>query len=353
VPVLARSHRSLHGTFEISAKMAGERPRAMSLRLADIMGRLLICVDHLRLSRRTTGLASFFPRCGLLALGWPRACRQKIDSPSFSERGNSKSILNVLSFACRSGCFWQLRLGGGGMRSTAASACRGIIAFAIVSLLVLVYFATVAYLAPAPARSASLGASLHSAGLQTAIAPNAADLYQENCVPCHGSNGEGSDIAPSLKAAGSSALIEPKVSEGGGGMPVFANLMDEQQIQAVSDYVAQNVADPSTHGATDGEGSDVWRLYCTPCHGSTDALIDMQEGPGEMPVFAGSALTNRQQTAVALYLQDVIAQPPSPGGWGLGYLGPVPEGFFALFLGLGGLVVFARWAQGGGGDGDA
>ena len=65
------------------------------------------------------------------------------------------------------------------------------------------------------------------------------------------------------------------------------------------------------------------------------------------------ALTNRQQTAVALYLQDVIAQPPSPGGWGLGYLGPVPEGFFALFLGLGGLVVFARWAQGSGGGGNA
>jgi quinol---cytochrome-c reductase cytochrome c subunit len=259
------------------------------------------------------------------------------------------------------------------MRGTAGSSCRGLVAFAIVSLVVLVYLATAAYLAPAPARSASLGASLQSAGLQTAIAPSAADLYQENCVPCHGSNGEGSDIAPSLKAAGSSALVEPKVSEGGGGMPVFADLLDEQQIQAVSDYVAQNVADPSTHGATVGEGSDVWRLYCTPCHGSigrggaltsspnaptlgadsgADALIDMQEGPGEMPVFAGT-LTNRQQTAVALYLQDVIAQPPSPGGWGLGYLGPVPEGFFALFLGLGGLVVFARWAQGHGGGGDA
>ena len=258
------------------------------------------------------------------------------------------------------------------MRGTAASARRGLVAFAIVSLWSSSYFAVAAYLAPAPARSDSLEVSLQSAGLLTAIAPDAAGIYQDDCVPCHGSNGEGSDIAPSLKAAGFSALIEPKVSEGGGGMPVFANLLDEQQIQAVSDYVAQNVADPSTHAATDGEGSDVWRLYCTPCHGSTgrggaltssenaptlgadsgaDALIDMQEGPGEMPVFAGSALTNRQQTAVALYLQDVIAQPPSPGGWGLGYLGPVPEGFFALFLGLGGLVVFARWAQGSGGGG--
>lgn len=254
-----------------------------------------------------------------------------------------------------------------------ASARGWLVALAAVSLVVLVYFVTVAYLAPSSAHSASLGASLQSAGPQMAIALSAADLYQEDCLPCHGSNGEGSDIAPSLEAAGFSALVEPKVSEGGGGMPVFANLLDEQQIQDVSDYVAQNIADPSTHGATDGEGSDVWRLYCAPCHGSTgrggaltssenaptlgvdsgaDALIDMQEGPGEMPLFAGTALSNRQQTAVALYLQDVIAQPPSPGGWGLGYLGPVPEGFFALFLGLGGLVVFARWAQGSGGGGN-
>ena len=268
---------------------------------------------------------------------------------------------------------WQLRLDGGGVRGSAASARRGLIAFAIVSLVVLAYFTTFAYLAPAPARSASPGASLQLAGLQSAVAPSTADLYQENCVPCHGKDGEGSDIAPSLKAAGDSALIEPKVTEGGGGMPVFSEILDEQQIKDVSDYVAQNVADPSTHGATAGEGSDVWRLYCTPCHGSTgrggaltsspnapnlgetggaDALIDMQEGPGEMPVFADT-LAYRQQTAVALYVQDVIVQPPSPGGWGIGYWGPVPEGFFALFLGLGGLVVFARWAQGHGGGGNA
>ncbi len=259
------------------------------------------------------------------------------------------------------------------MRASAPSGRKGLVAFAIISLAVILYIGVATFLGPAPARSDSPQVSLPSAGQRIAAVTSAADTYREDCAPCHGSNGEGSDIAPSLKAAGDSALIEPKVTEGGGGMPVFSDLLDEQQIQAVSDYVAQNVADPSTHGATDGEGSDVWRMYCTPCHGSTgrggaltssanaptlgndsgaDALIDVQEGPGEMPVFSDT-LTYRQQTAVALYLQDVIAQPPSPGGWGLGYLGPVPEGFFALFLGLGGLVVFARWAQGHGGDGDA
>jgi ubiquinol-cytochrome c reductase cytochrome c subunit len=259
------------------------------------------------------------------------------------------------------------------MRSTTGSAYRGLVAFAIVTLLVLVYLVVAASVATPPARGASPGSSLQPVAAQTSVL-DAAVLYQENCLPCHGANGEGSDIAPSLKAAGFSVLVEPKVSEGGGGMPVFADLLDEQQIQAVSEYVAQSIADPSTHDATHGEGSDIWRQYCAPCHSSTgrggaltsddnapdlgadggaDALIDMQEGPGEMPAFAGGTLSNRQQAAVALYLQDVIAQPPSPGGWGLGYLGPVSEGFFALFLGLGGLVIFARWAQGRGGGGNA
>jgi ubiquinol-cytochrome c reductase cytochrome c subunit len=260
------------------------------------------------------------------------------------------------------------------MRVWASSGRRTLVTFVVTVLILLIYSVVAACPSPAPAQGVSLQVSSLSAGQQLCIfAQGAADTYTTNCLPCHG-EGEGSDIAPSLRAAGFSELVEPKVAEGGGGMPVFADLLDEQQIQEVSDYVAQGIADPTTHDATTGEGSDVWRLYCTPCHGATgrggaltseenaptlgdvigaDALVDVIEGPGEMPVFADSALTERQQTAVALYVQNVIAEPPSPGGWGLGYLGPVPEGFFALFLGVGGLVLLARWSQGSRRDGDA
>ena len=48
-------------------------------------------------------------------------------------------------------------------------------------------------------------------------------------------------------------------------------------------------------------------------------------GTANMPRFAGGTLDVRQQTSVALYVQ-VLLDPPSPGGRGLGYLGPVPEG---------------------------
>jgi hypothetical protein len=44
-----------------------------------------------------------------------------------------------------------------------------------------------------------------------------------------------------------------------------------------------------------------------------------------MPAFAGNTLDVRQQAAVGLYV-GVLVDPPSPGGHGLGYLGPVTEG---------------------------
>ena len=35
--------------------------------------------------------------------------------------------------------------------------------------------------------------------------------------------------------------------------------------------------------------------------------------------------------------------PDDPGGFDLGYTGPVPEGFVAFLFGLGALIVVARW----------
>ena len=71
------------------------------------------------------------------------------------------------------------------------------------------------------------------------------------------------------------------------------------------------------------------------------ALAAMILGRGNMPVFAGNTLDVRQQTAVARYV-EVLVEPPSPGGRGLGYLGPVPEGAVAA-AGLLVLIALAVW----------
>ena len=64
-------------------------------------------------------------------------------------------------------------------------------------------------------------------------------------------------------------------------------------------------------------------------------------GRSNMPVFAGTTLDVRQQAAVALYV-ETLEQPASPGGRGLGYVGPVAEGF-ASFVGLAVLLLIAGW----------
>jgi quinol---cytochrome-c reductase cytochrome c subunit len=139
--------------------------------------------------------------------------------------------------------------------------------------------------------------------------------------------------------------------------------LSQQQIQLVASYVATVIADPATHTARSADGGQIFRLYCSGCHGATgrggamargrnapniahypaaEALAAMILGRGNMPAFAGSTVDVRQQTAVGLYVYDAIDNPPSPGGHGLGYIGPVSEGAVAG-LGLCVLVVVTVW----------
>jgi ubiquinol-cytochrome c reductase cytochrome c subunit len=186
-------------------------------------------------------------------------------------------------------------------------------------------------------------------------------LYAENCAGCHGARGEGF-VGPPLAAAGFASLVGPMVVEGGISMPPFAGVLTDEDVAAVSDFVADELADPASREAEVAPGGDLFRLYCAGCHGSTgsggampslnnapdlrqfppaEALAAMILGRGNMPSFAGNTFDVRQQTSVALYVQ-VIDDPPSPGGAGLGFLGPVPEGAVGgvvLFL----LILIAVW----------
>jgi ubiquinol-cytochrome c reductase cytochrome c subunit len=152
------------------------------------------------------------------------------------------------------------------------------------------------------------------------------------------------------------------VTRGGINMPSFEKSLTEQQIQGVADYVAASIADAATHTAVVSGGGEIFRLYCAGCHSTTgrggaltrgrnapdisqypaaEALAAMILGRGNMPAFAGNTLDVRQQAAVGLYV-EVLIDPPSPGGRGLGYLGPVTEGAvsaIALLL----LIFVAVW----------
>ena len=187
-------------------------------------------------------------------------------------------------------------------------------------------------------------------------------VYAENCSGCHGPKGEGY-VGPPLAAAGFASLVAPMVEQGGISMPPFGGVLSQDDIDAVADYVSQELADPAAREAEVSPGGDLYRLYCAGCHSATgrggaltrgknapniaqyaaaQALAAMILGRGNMPAFAGNTFDVTQQTSVALYVNDVVVHPQSPGGRGLGYLGPVPEGAVAavaLLL----LIVLAVW----------
>ena len=210
---------------------------------------------------------------------------------------------------------------------------------------------------PTAAPSFTLAPTLSATPIagQSPVAPAGpgADIFAANCSGCHGVAGQGGGAVPTLPFPppplapdGFASLVAPMVRQGGIQMPSFARQLTSTQIDLVAQYVSQEIADPAARTANTAYGGQIFRLYCAGCHSTTgrggamargrnapniaqypaaEALAAMILGRGNMPVFAGNALDTRQQTSVGLYV-DVLVNAPSPGGAGLGYLGPVPEG---------------------------
>ena len=65
------------------------------------------------------------------------------------------------------------------------------------------------------------------------------DLYDKNCAGCHGANGTGG-TAPKLNTAewNNSQKVAAIVKAGAKGMPAYQNTLKEEEIKAISDYVA-------------------------------------------------------------------------------------------------------------------
>ena len=61
-----------------------------------------------------------------------------------------------------------------------------------------------------------------------------------------------------------------------------------------------------------------------------------------MPRFTGN-LTNAQVRDVVAYVAETIQHPANPGGFALGGVGPVAEGFVALLFGVGLLALVGYW----------
>jgi ubiquinol-cytochrome c reductase cytochrome c subunit len=208
-------------------------------------------------------------------------------------------------------------------------------------------------------------------------------LYGQYCLGCHGPNAEGryrqpsgstgagpgrdqglqGGIGPSLHGVGALAAdfylrtgymplrrigLQPR------RRPIF---LSKHQIKALVAYVATfggpPIPKPRPERGSLSEGLSLFTEHCAGCHQvaaqggyvtgalppplvqatPTQVAQAVRIGPFVMPKFSKRSISDRQLDSIVRYV-EYAKDPQRPGGWGLGYIGPVPEGLVTWFLAI-------------------
>lgn len=204
-------------------------------------------------------------------------------------------------------------------------------------------------------------------------APDGATIFSQRCAKCHGTKGEGISSAltiagPSLQAEHDAGAVMTAMEVGPDVMPRFADLLSVDQMHAVAGYVTQELAVIPLGPGNIGEGGELFRENCAPCHQAAvrggalaftainaPALTDLSPaliagairwGPGPMPRFPPSVLSPHQVDSIVEYVR-YVQHPPAPGGMALNWYGPVAEGLVAWIV-LFGCIGITGWIEKGG-----
>ena len=85
--------------------------------------------------------------------------------------------------------------------------------------------------------------STNGTSTTTAASAEGEKVFASNCAGCHtlAAAGSNAQVGPNLDdLAPDAARVNAKVTNGGGGMPAFADVLTEAEIDAVSAYVADS-----------------------------------------------------------------------------------------------------------------
>lgn len=198
-------------------------------------------------------------------------------------------------------------------------------------------------------------------------------LFEEGCSSCHGFDGEGvPGQAPSLHEAGEAGAdfylrtgrmpLDQVGEEPLRGTPRY----NDNQIRALDAYVGSLGPGPAIPAVEPEQGSvsEGMRLFgesCAGCHGiggkggvaigayapplgeatPTEVGEAIRVGPYVMPNFSEAQLDQRDINSIARYVQ-LTQNPDNAGGFGIGNIGPVPEGLVAWFAAIAALLLVAR-----------
>jgi len=207
-------------------------------------------------------------------------------------------------------------------------------------------------------------------------------LFLENCASCHGDEADGvpangtAGAYPDLVGLGP-ATIDFWIDSGrmpaknvrAVEAPRRQPALTPAQAEAIAAWVNSlspsypDIPTPHLKYANVAEGAALFALNCAACHtieGDGDALAygtfapslrhipafqvveAIRTGPANMPRFTGN-LSDQQVDDIVKYVTTEIQHPDNPGGFGLGGLGPVAEGFIGLLVGVGALMLVCYW----------
>jgi ubiquinol-cytochrome c reductase cytochrome c subunit len=187
-------------------------------------------------------------------------------------------------------------------------------------------------------------------------------LYAGNCASCHGIAGEGSKDGPTLQGVGERAADFYLRT---GYMPLRDPheqpwrrrvLFTERELKALVKYVGSlgggpPIPQPAPEHGHLAEGMRLFTTHCAGCHQVvaeggyvTNARVPklkqptarqiaeaVRIGPYLMPKFSEKAISDRQLDSIIAYV-EASKKPQDRGGWGIGHIGPVPEGIVAWLI---------------------
>jgi ubiquinol-cytochrome c reductase cytochrome c subunit len=189
------------------------------------------------------------------------------------------------------------------------------------------------------------------------------ELYAGNCSRCHGPDGGGrEELGPRLEGVGALAadfyldtgympLRDP------GDQPSRSRVeFSQRELDALVAYVASlgvgpEIPQPQPERGNLAEGLQLFTEHCAGCHQVvgeggyvTDAVapplhqatpVQVAEavriGPYYMPRYSERAISDDELDSIIAYV-EASKEPKDEGGWGIGHIGPVPEGLVAWLV---------------------
>jgi ubiquinol-cytochrome c reductase cytochrome c subunit len=202
-----------------------------------------------------------------------------------------------------------------------------------------------------------------------------AELYAGNCASCHGIAGAGITAprpgagellgeGPSLRGVGAEAAdFYLRL-----GLMPLSNpheeperdrvLFSDKEIRSIVAYVASlgpgpRIPHPDVRTASISDGLHLFTEHCAGCHQilarggfvtgarvpplqggltPTEIAEAVRVGPYLMPRFSTSQISPTELNSIVKYVRST-ASPNNRGGWGIGNIGPIPEGLVAWWIG--------------------